>query len=216
MKSKDMRVFFVYLSVLAVFSILLLILRELGYKNTYGLQLQTIYPAFETCLVSWFFYKILKSKYVGLVLSTGSILLTILFISYLFQTKDKLPFLPLALEEIFFLVVILFSLYEKIKFFSEMPLYRIPSFWISLGFLIYFSGTLFLYLFSISVTNKDTLFIKQYNVVVMCFLIIKDILLCIAIYTNKMNQIEKKKTSRSETFMLDYDELPKILSHRKQ
>lgn len=207
-----MRVFFIYLTTLAFFSFLLLILRESGYKSTYGLKLQALYPIFETGLISYFFYRILKTKNMGLVLLLGNIFLLFFFIPPLFQKLDKLPFLPLALEEIFFMLVILFVLYEKIKFFSEQPIYNVANFWISLGFLINFSGTFFLFLFSISVPNKDLIFIKQYNTVVACFAVIKNILFCIAIYTNNINAKRQKSERKDVVYTFDQDDLPKILT----
>ncbi len=193
LKSKDIRFFFIYLFNLAFFSISLLIIREMGYKDTYGLKIQTIYPIFETFLIAGIFFNILKAKYKSWILFPASLILAVIyFISFLTITKS-LPFLPFVLEEIFFLLVILLCFYEKIKYITETPIYTIPNFWICLGFLIYFSGTFFLFLVSTTITEKDSNFGLQYNMVVACFSIIKNILFCMAIYTNKTGKNSHQK-----------------------
>jgi len=90
-----------------------------------------------------------------------------------------------------------------------MPIYRIPNFWICLGFLIYFSGTFFLFLVSTTITNKDANFGLQYNIVVACFSIIKNILFCMAIYTNKTNNLYSVKHSISS---IDFENIKNPLS----
>lgn len=209
LRARDTRFFFIYLLVLSFFSLSLLVLREFGYRDTYGLKLQTVYPIFEISLVSIFFYNVFKTKYKGLILFSGASILIILFIVSFLKPLETLPFLPLVLEEIFFLLVILFFFYEKIKYITETPLYTIPNFWIALGFLTYFSGTFFLYLISISVQNKDAEYRQQYNFVVACFSVLKNILFCLAIYTNKINE---KKNEKLATPDIHFDDYPTTLS----
>lgn len=203
LKAKDIRIFFAYLINLAIFSISLLILKESGY-NPYGTKLQVIYPVFETIFISTFFYNLLQSKYKAWVVFAGAGSLIAIFLITFISPLQTLPFLPLALEEIFFLLVIMFSFYEKIKNITQTPIYTIPNFWVSLGFLIYFSGTFFLYLVSISVTATSADYWKQYNFVVTCFVILKNILFIIAIYTNKQNEIAHKKPVRPNLSFEDF------------
>lgn len=205
-----MRIFFAYLLNLFIFSTALLVLRENGYIKTYGLRLQNIYPIFETFFVSLFFYHLLHSKYKAWFIITGACSLTVFFLASFFSNTNDLPLFPWVLEEIFFLTIILFSFYEKLNRITESPIYAIPNFWISFGFLIYFAGTFFLYLVSISVPDKTTEYKQQFNLVVACFSIIKNTLFLIALYTNKQNELNNKKSIIPKFNFEDYQNpLPK-------
>lgn len=204
LRARDIRFFFIYLCVLAIFSLSLLVLREFGYRDTYGLKLQTVYPIFEITLVSLFFYQVFRTKYKSLILFSGATALIFLFFISFLKPIETLPFLPLVLEEIFFLLVILYFFYEKIKYITETPLYTIPNFWVALGFLTYFSGTFFLYLISISVENKDAEYRQQYNFVVACFSVLKNALFCVAIYTNKIKEMLTRKSVNPDIHFDDY------------
>ena len=65
-----------------------------------------------------------------------------------------------------------------------IPLYQLPSFWISVAFLIYFSGNFFLFLFS-KVIENDPGFANQYTLIYSSITIIKNILLCTALIVNR-------------------------------
>lgn len=92
--------------------------------------------------------------------------------------------MPLSVECLFYIVLVLFYFFEKIKYISEISLYLIPSFWISIALLISFSGTFFLYLFSISM-SKDPSFKNQYHIIYGCFTIIKNTLFLMSVLVNK-------------------------------
>jgi hypothetical protein len=64
------------------------------------------------------------------------------------------------------------------------PLYQLPSFWISVALLVYFSGNFFLFLYSKSMMGKSD-FNKQYTFINSSITIIKNVLLGIAIIVNK-------------------------------
>lgn len=199
-----MRFFFAYLLNLAIFSIALFILREKGYTDTYGRKLQHIYPIFEIFFVSLFFYQLLTSKYRLWFLVIGAISLMGVFLMSFLSYGTSLPLLPWVIEEIFFLVIVMFSLYEKLNKITETPIYSMPNFWVSFGLLIYFAGTFFLFLVSISITDSSPEFKQQFNLVVACFSVIKNTLFFMAIHINKQNELASKKTIRPNLSFEDY------------
>jgi hypothetical protein len=65
-----------------------------------------------------------------------------------------------------------------------IPLYQLPSFWISVAFLVYFSGNFFLFLYSKSMLGEPG-FDDQYTFIYSSIAIIKNALLIVAIFVNK-------------------------------
>lgn len=88
------------------------------------------------------------------------------------------------------------------RYSLDIQLFQLPSFWISVAFLINFSGTFILFLFSKSLLN-DPEFTIQYLIIVSTITIIKNILLCIAVITNKNLIIPKNHSSLPTDLNLD-------------
>lgn len=87
------------------------------------------------------------------------------------------------------------------------PLYELPSFWISVGFLVYFSGNFFLFLFS-KITLPSPVFRQQYIFIYAFMTIIKNIMLCTAIIVNK--NISNKKELKSKYTNLEFEKMPPL------
>ena len=128
----------------------------------------------------------LKNKAAKLVLRFFTPIMIAAFIIDFYTAEQRLSFLPLAIEGFFYLIVIMYYFYERIKYISNTPLYNISSFWVSIGFLLNFSGTFFLYLFSITM-SKDPSFKDQYHIIYGGITIIKNILLSVAVIINHLN-----------------------------
>lgn len=180
-----MRVFFFYTCSVAFFISLLFFLRTFDKDTNHSLVVQKIYPIVESIILSFYFFHILRSKYRKSVLAISTFLLSSLFAFELFSETTKPSFLPMALQGMFFIVVILYYFFEAMQKITAVPIYFSSSFWILIAFLINFSGTFFLFLFSISVPNKNVQFINQYNIIYTIFTAIKDILLCYSILLNR-------------------------------
>ena len=101
----------------------------------------------------------------------------------------KTRFGPLAIESLFFLLIIVYYFYEKMKFIASNPIYKLASFWILVAFLIYFSGTFLLFLSSISMFN-DKNFIKQYNIIYGSIDILKNILLLGGLFIHRFIKVD--------------------------
>jgi hypothetical protein len=99
-------------------------------------------------------------------------------------------------------MVIPYYFYEKMQYSVTTPVYQSPDFWISAAFLIYFSGNFFLFLFT-KAMQKDPEFSKQYNLIYDSFTILKDILLCTAIFVNSHQDKKIEKSNIPISIDLD-------------
>jgi hypothetical protein len=73
----------------------------------------------------------------------------------------------------------IYYFYEQLKSPNTYLIYSSINFWIIISFLIFLSGTFFLYLMAGNLL-KDRSFLIQYNIINSSFNILKSILLCIA------------------------------------
>ena len=66
----------------------------------------------------------------------------------------------------------------------EEPIYQRSIFWVSVAFIINFSGNFFLFLYSKNSFN-DEVFQRQYTIIYSSVTILKNILLCISLLINE-------------------------------
>lgn len=85
----------------------------------------------------------------------------------------------IGIESIIILLLCIYYLYLQIKGANDFRIYSTFNFWIIITFLIYFSGTFFLYILTENMVYNIT-FQKQYLVINSSFSILKNILLCVA------------------------------------
>lgn len=149
------------------------------------MMIPRLYPILECSLLSYFYFCVLRFDKKKLVLGTVTVMLGVLFVLDFVSNKEKPSFLPLAIQGFFYIMIIMFYFFEKVKYINDTPIYSVSSFWISIALLINFSGTFFLYLFSTSM-SKDPAFRDQYHIIYGCITIIKNTLFCVAVIVNKM------------------------------
>ena len=169
---------------LSTFLLLIIFFSKIEKNSNVVTVILGLYPILECTLLSYFYFLILKNKNKKIVLSTATFLLCAAFLIDFVTDKERASYLPLAIQCFFYIMLILYFFYEKVKYITDVPIYSIASFWISIAFLINFSGTFFLFLFSISM-NKDPGFKDQYHIIYGCFTILKNTLLCIGVIINK-------------------------------
>jgi hypothetical protein len=73
----------------------------------------------------------------------------------------------------------IYYFFDQLKDSNTLLIYSSINFWIVIAFLIYLSGTFFLYIYADSMIN-DKAFVKQYIIINSSFNILKSILLAIA------------------------------------
>jgi hypothetical protein len=152
------------------------------------------YLVVEFSLLSLFYFYTIRSRFRKWVFLLASVFFLIYSLLDFYASKPgEFSFIPLVLECFFFLLVIVYFMYEKVQYNISSPIYYLPGFWISVAFLIYFSGNFFLFLFSKSMfKNPD--FKAQYTLIYSTITIIKNIFLCASIITNA-HYLEEKKTA---------------------
>ena len=86
------------------------------------------------------------------------------------------------------------------RYSLDTQLFQLPSFWISVAFLINFSGTFIVFLLGKSLINE---FPSLYLIIVSTITIIKNILLCTAVIANKSLVVPKNHSSLPSDLNLD-------------
>lgn len=167
------------------------------------LTINRVSLAIEFILLSLFYYQCITSKLKKYFFPLA--IISFLILSYWDFTTSKpgeFNFILLVTECLFFLIIIVYFFYEKLKYNFSVPIYYSPEFWVSVAFLIYFSGNFFLFLFSRPMFN-DANFKIHYTLIYSTVTIIKNIFLCTAIVVNKdMVNYQKK---RRKLFNIDLD-----------
>lgn len=179
-----MKVFFLYTSIVTFFLLLVLLFIFALNLPTISFTLNRLFSIIECSLLSIFFYFNFISKWKKTFFFWGTLILISSFIFDFFKNRQNPSFLPLAFECFFFILVIVYYFFERMKVVNERSIFSIPCFWVSVAFLISFSGTFFLFLFSISM-SKDPSFKNTYHLMYGSFTIIKNLLLCTSIIVNK-------------------------------
>lgn len=101
-----------------------------------------------------------------------------------------------GIESIIIIILCIYYLFSQIKGVNNLLIYSTFNFWIIVTFLIYFSGTFFLYIMTYSLRH-DIHFQKLYFIINISFNILKNILLCVAM-TMKINSTNKLTPSLPE------------------
>ncbi len=186
-KTTEFWVFFAYLSFF--FSgICLHIVFKYFLRDSIGLTiLLWIVLLTEFLFISAYYSLILKSRYVKPIL----LLANFLFIGYCYHVyresnPAKFVYGTLAIECIFFIVVIIYDFYEKMQYSLSEPIYHNSSFWVSVAFLVFFSGNVLLFIYTNIYNNtaemiKDHRFQNYYRIIYTFFAILKNLLLCVAV-----------------------------------
>ena len=91
-----------------------------------------------------------------------------------------------GIECIIIIVLCIYYLFTQIKGSNNLLIYSTFNFWVIITFLIYFSGTLFLYLLTDSM-KKDIHFQKLYFIINISFNILKNVLLSVAMCMKTTN-----------------------------
>jgi hypothetical protein len=181
----QLKLFAFYLSVSLIFNIISEFLIQFGYNN---LVLSNIYNIIEFSFLIIFYSSCFEIKFrKPLFLLTFIILVgTAILLNFLFNSSDKMEITAWAFSSIVLTFIFLFYLYKQYVSEKNENLFNNPTIWITIGLLIYFGGTFFLFL-AISLINfKDTTIIKNMWQLNNLFVIITNILLSIGIWKSRI------------------------------
>ena len=193
--TKEGKAFFIYILIYGIIILLVLFFRYYLDNRLITALLKRLAIIVEFSLLCNYYRQILLNVKVKRFFSLAIPLFIILaFYDYYISVERVISFIPLVIECLFFIILIIYFFYEKIQYSLSTPIYLSMSFWISTGFLIYFSGNFFLFLYS-KAAIKNEAFKIQYNLIYNFFTIVKDILLCIGIVMNNQNHLNNDKLS---------------------
>ncbi len=193
--SKEIKVFFVYTIVAVIF--LAISLTAVQLSSTYLAFWVRCFQLLEFILISIVYISILKSYKSKQFIVLSICLYLIYWLYNLYRSNfSEFDFMPLVVECLFFTMLIVYYFYDVMRHNFTVPLYQLTSFWLSVAFLIYFSGNFFLFLYSNSIRN-DPGWVDQYTVINSVIAIVKNILLCVAILVNNKQFLNKQSDAIS-------------------
>ncbi len=149
------------------------------------------YNILEYLLLSYLFYLYIKNKLVRNILLFSSIPFCLFCIyDFIVSKAPSLAFYPLITEYLILLLFIIYFFFEVIQESFVEPIYQKAIFWISVAFIINFSGNFFLLLYSVN-SFQDEEFRNAFTLIYSSVTILKNILLCIAV-TIKENHTDNQ------------------------
>jgi hypothetical protein len=173
-------------------------------KNVFHISDFYLYASFtiiEYSLLTLFLYRAIEDRRQRYVLIIGSVVFFILVIvNFLRNSTSTSSFdsQGASLEAVLIIIYSILFLYGQIKDPSVLFVYNTKKFWVVSAFFIYFSSTLFLFLYAATFTRQEH---KSYWYINNIFDIIKNILFCIAF---AMKKSDKRKSLMEETYEDNY------------
>jgi len=147
-----------------------------------------LYAAFTICeytIFAYFFYLSFKKKRIAYVPIVGTVIFYLIAGIY-FTNKNSAGFdsLTASVEAILIIIYSLVFLYDQIRHTLITYVYNTKKFWIVIAFFLYFSSTLFLFLFAATFTKQEH---SYYWVINNFFEILKNALFCVSFAMKKDN-----------------------------
>jgi hypothetical protein len=110
----------------------------------------------EYSLFAFFLYLSFSKKLFKIVLIVLSLAFYVIALSTFFiKNKEDFDSLSASAEAVLIIVYSIFYLYDRVNDPSVLLVYNTKNFWIVLAFLIYFSSTLFLFIYATAMTNQE-------------------------------------------------------------
>jgi hypothetical protein len=180
--SRGVKVFFFYVFAIAFFLCLSLYFKFVQNDPIHQLLVKRVFLVVEFALLSIYYYFQLQHKFKRniFLFATIAFLIYSIFDYLTAKSPQDFSFILLVIECLFFALIIIYFFYEKIQFNVSTPILHTSEFWVSVAFLLYFTGNFFLFLFSKSMLTNPA-FREQYIIIYGTITIIKDILLSVAI-----------------------------------
>jgi hypothetical protein len=159
------------------------------YKERF--RIYDVFGIIELGCFLFFIKQIIKNKRIAKYLPLVFILfLSFNIIEYLFLSKkESFNSIASGIEAILIIILCLNYFYEQLKEANTLLIYTTHNFWIVIAFLIFFSGTFFLYIYTEN-TLQDKAFQNQYLIINSAFYLLKSILFSIAMLMKPQSEIE--------------------------
>lgn len=139
-----------------------------------------IYNIVEYTCLAYFFSLQLKNRFMKKALLFSLVpFLALCIYDYAVATKPSIPFAPLSCEYIVLLFFIIYFFFEVMQEVVVEPIYQRSIFWISVAFIVNFSGNFILFLYAFS-SSFEVFGTPQYTIIYSTVTLIKNLLLCIS------------------------------------
>lgn len=161
------------------------------------LVLLSSFTIIEYSFICYFFLLLSDktAKKVIMFVWIGFIIFAILDL-FLVNENQSFDSFAIGIESIIIILLCIYFLFLQIRGSNSLVIYSTFNFWVIITFLLYFSGTFFLYIFTEGM-REDVEFQKLYFIINISFNILKNILLSVAMYM-KTNSIQNVTTSLPE------------------
>lgn len=178
-KNEGLQVIFIYCLISFATEYLFLFLRH-SVPKVY------LFASFTICeytLFTLFLYLSLKGRTFKIITLIGSLIFYAMAIMTLANKQtETFDSLSASGEAILIIIYSILFLYEQITDPTVTFVYQTKKFWVVIAFFLYFSSTLFLFLYAATLTKQEH---KSYWYINDIFDIIKNILFCIAFVKKK-------------------------------
>jgi hypothetical protein len=139
----------------------------------------------EFTIISWFTYISLQSKKLKFVPIVGAAIFYPIAIINFTSNQDSFDSIPASIEAIIIISYCILLLYEQINDPKVIFVYNTKKFWVTIAFFLYFSSTLFLFLYARNFTQTEH---DKYWTINNFFEILKNILISVSFIMRKPNK----------------------------
>ncbi len=142
-----------------------------------------LFTLLEYVLIFFYFNKLLKKKNNSLILKITFIAFSIIYtIDFFWRRNETLDSIPVGISAIFIFLYSSLYLFEQIKN-TSLLVYQQQSFWIISSFIIYFAGTLFIFIgYNYQNTREYTELYSYFNYF---FTIVRNVMILIGLSMKK-------------------------------
>jgi hypothetical protein len=151
-----------------------------------ALQTQLVFSSFtilEFTLFSFFFYSSLRNRKFKYIPIIGAVVFYAIAIgSFTSKNTHEFDSLPASVEAVLVISYCILLLYEQIKDPTIIFVYNTKKFWVIIAFFLYFSSTLFLFIYAGSISEHQH---STYWMINNFFEMLKNILFCVSFIMKK-------------------------------
>ena len=175
--------YIIYCALNELISYLLFVILQIEASYLYYL-----FSLFEFCFFAWYFYLVIHNSKIKQLLSfiTAAFVIFVLIDYFFLRNKTSFNSISSGIETVLIIAMCIYYFFDQLKQPKAFLIYSSINFWIIIAFLVYLSGTFFLYIYAESMLT-DPSFRKLYIIINSSFTILKAILLCVAMLMKPEN-----------------------------
>jgi hypothetical protein len=188
-RSLWVKVLFLYVIFSCLVDTLLLLLDTVSHRSTI-FNLLSVFTLVEYSVFSYVLYSVITNRmFRGVILASSGIFFVFSIYYFLTVKNNTFDSLPASIESILIVAYSIFYLFDQMNKPQVIFIYQEPHFWFVVAFIIYFSGTLFLFIQASNLTKEVR---DNFWKISLISLIIKNILFAIAFSTQKAKNLHQQ------------------------